>query len=95
MNVNCTNQRLLIFTENERIEGTVRHAQAIRVSDYFNADVHRQNPFVNLCDATVTNLRTSEVICRGQFVMLARSRVTMVVPLDEERPAPRGRTEWS
>jgi hypothetical protein len=94
MNASCTNQRLLIFTENERVEGTVRHVQSIRVSDYFNAGVHRENPFVNVCDATVTSLRTGEVLCRGEFLMLARNRITMVVPLDEPKTRPANRPDW-
>jgi hypothetical protein len=95
MTVNCTSQKLLILTETERVEGTVRHAQAIRVSDYFNAGQHRDTPFINVCDATVTCLRTGEVICRDGFVMLARQRVTLVVPLDGSQVRAGGRTDWT
>jgi hypothetical protein len=80
MHANWMNQKVLIFTESERIEGTIRHGQGIRLSDYFNASVHRENPFVNLCEATVTSLKTGEIIFEGDFFMLARTRITMVMP---------------
>jgi hypothetical protein len=80
MNANWSNQKVLIFTDGERIEGTIRHGHGIRLSDYFNASVHRENPFVNLCDATITCLKTGQILFKGDFFMLARSRITMVMP---------------
>lgn len=70
---------ITIFTEGERIEGKISHMEGIRLSDFFNAPMHQEAPFVILLNARVTCRRTGEELARPPFAMIARSRIVLVM----------------
>jgi hypothetical protein len=66
-----------IFTDHERIEGTIMHVSTIRLSDFMISEGH-QTDFIKIKNARITCRRTGEELEEVPFVLIARDHVTLL-----------------
>jgi hypothetical protein len=73
----------VIFTDKEFIEGTFYHNKNMRLSDALNGPAHRDNPYLPLADARVTNLETGEERLQSRFILVAHEKIVVMMPRTE------------
>jgi vesicle coat complex subunit len=92
-----TRERVVILTDQELIEGTICYVEGVRLSDALNSETaHLSRPHLPLVDATVSHRITGEVILRSRFLLVARSRIVVLLPKSEFCPGdapPAGESE--
>ena len=81
-------ERVIILTDGERIEGSLFHMGGVRLSDFLTSPIHQDSRFLKLKDPTVYCRRSGEELVKVPFAMVARDRIVMVmthvaVPQDE------------
>ena len=77
-------ERVLILTDRELIEGTICYAEGIRLSDALNsASAQLSKPHLPLVDATVTRVDTGQEVLRCRFLLVARSKIVVLLPKSE------------
>lgn len=80
---------VLIVTDENLIQGKLwrRDAlcggQTIRLSDALDSPPDPKSQYVDLTDATVTQIATGERLLSTGFLMVARNKITAVLPLAE------------
>lgn len=75
-----------ILTDGEKVEGVLSHLDGIRLSDFLNAPMHQEAPFLIVLNAQVTCRRSGEELAKTPFMLIARNRVAMIMtPTDEIR----------
>ncbi|MDB5350715.1 MAG: hypothetical protein JWN86_1962 [Planctomycetota bacterium] len=72
-------QRVLVITDGERIEGTLFHMGGIRLSDFLSAAAHQDDPYLKIKDPTVTCRRTGTELGRSPFLVVAKDRVVLIM----------------
>src|SRR6478609_3503217 len=80
-------ERVTIFTEQDRIEGTITHVSTIRLSDFMISEGH-QTDFIKIKNATITCRKTGEELDKVPFVLVARDRVTLLTTKTATRVTP-------
>lgn len=80
-------QRVLIVTDGERIEGTLLHTDGMRLSDFLAAAEHYEISILKIKDPTVYCRRTGEELGRSRFLAVTRDRVVFVMVLETEMAA--------
>jgi hypothetical protein len=81
---NLIRERVVILTDQDLIEGTICYSEGIRLSDALNSETaHLARPHLPLVDATVCQRNTGQVILRSRFLLVARSKIVVVLPKSE------------
>jgi hypothetical protein len=80
MQNNYKAEPVLLFTENEIIDGILCRPSEIRLSDVLNATAFRGTPFLGLRNARVISRTLHEEIFNTEFIMVARERITYIMP---------------
>lgn len=70
-------ENVTIFTERERIEGTITHMSTIRLSDFMIGEGH-QTDFIKIKNATIHCRQTGKEIEQVPFVLIARGSITLL-----------------
>ena len=83
-NNDLVRERVVIVTDQELIEGTICYAEGIRLSDALNSEsAHLSKPHLPLVDASVTRIETGREILRSRFLLVARSKIVVLLPKSE------------
>lgn len=75
-------EKVIVETDRYRIEGSLtlpREGYRSRLSDYVN---QREREFFSIQDATMTALDNPDQVHQVPFVMVARSHIRLVQPLE-------------
>ena len=81
--------RVVVETERHRILGSValpREGYRSRLTDFLNA---AERDFLALTDVVMTRLDGTQETLEREFVAVSLRHVVLVMPIDDEPPAPR------
>ena len=84
-------EEVLIVTDDNLIRGklwrrdAICGGQTVRFSDALDSPPDLNSKYVDLTDATVTLVTTGEELLRSGFLMVARDKISAVLPLSELR----------
>jgi len=70
-------EKVTIFTDRDRIEGTITHMSTIRLSDFMIGE-GSQTDFIKIKNATIHCRQTGEELEQVPFVLIARDRITLL-----------------
>lgn len=86
---NQAEERVVVYTKGERIEGILFYGASVRLSDSLNSEYARDYPFVKLKDAIITCRRTDREMARPPLALVARSAILLITtdspPVDHRR----------
>jgi hypothetical protein len=70
-------EKVTVFTDRDRIQGTITHMSTIRLSDFMIGEGH-QTDFIKIKNATIHCRQTGEEMEQVPFVLIARDRITLL-----------------
>ena len=76
-------EEVVVLTDRNMIQGTMCRHTAIRFSDSINAAVNRDSPYLPLVSAKVTDIKSGKPICTARFLMVARARIEVILPMSD------------
>jgi hypothetical protein len=84
-NANLIRERVVILTDRELIEGTICYPEGVRLSDALNsASANLSKHHLPLVDATVTRVDTGQEVFSSRFLLVARSKIVVLLPKSEQ-----------
>lgn len=78
-------QRVVVFTENTVIEGTIYIPEGVRLSDALNSPAGVNQRYVPLTDVRVVSLADGKEILESRVILLHHHYILGIVPGDELR----------
>src|SRR5437867_11925128 len=80
-------ERIVIVTDQDVIEGTICYPRGVRLSDALNAESAKlSKPHLPLVDVTVTRIETGRELLRSRFLLVAHSKIVLLLPKSEICP---------
>ena len=78
-----TEEPVVIVTNEDLIEGSIYYHHNVRLSDTLKSPSALENPYLALTNATVTHRATGKKVVHSRFMLVARSKVTALMPRSE------------
>ena len=78
-----TEESIVIVTDDDLIEGEIYYHKKVRLSDNLKSPSALENPYLALTNATVTDRATGQQVLHSRFLLVARSKVTALMPKSE------------